>query len=135
MACEAPQIRYCGENVDGHPYCQRGECPHCGPHVEQFDCDIRCPLGKRACEHVPPCGTKPGGERLGQEPAGRDPVSDPIHYDYAIKPCDAVDAWSLPHWAAAAVEYIARYQRKNGIEDLRKAAWCINRQIEAEERR
>ena len=38
------------------------------------------------------------------------------------------------HHVAAAVEYLARWHNKNGVEDLRKAKWRIERAIEAIER-
>ena len=58
------------------------------------------------------------------------------HYtDLAISPLEYITAnegefsWCI----ANTIKYVSRYKRKNGIEDLRKAAWYLNRQIELEE--
>lgn len=64
-----------------------------------------------------------------------DPVNRPAHYTAGgIEVIDAIEAWGLDKdfCLANAVKYIARAGKKNPkklVEDLRKAAWYLNRRI------
>ena len=56
---------------------------------------------------------------------------------YALPACrcieviDAIESWELNFSRGNAVKYIARAGHKNDeLEDLKKAAWYINREIE-----
>ena len=73
-----------------------------------------------------------------------DPVN-PSHYQADVRArtrggyvriecADVIDALDIDHHTASAFEYIWRHKRKNGVEDLRKAKWRIERAIEAIER-
>lgn len=60
---------------------------------------------------------------------------EPKHYtDLKISPLEYITAnkgefdWCI----ANVIKYVSRYKRKNGIEDLKKAAWYLNHQIEIE---
>jgi len=60
-----------------------------------------------------------------------DPV-EPNHYvDMNLSPLDYIMAnegdftWCI----ANVIKYVSRYKRKNGIEDLKKARWYLERQI------
>ena len=45
------------------------------------------------------------------------------HYKQTtLQPWDVVSAWGLDPWSANVVKYIQRFHRKNGKEDLQKAA-------------
>ena len=62
-------------------------------------------------------------------------VNHPSHYfgDSGIEVIDAIEAWSLNFSRGNAVKYIARAGIKDSnkeIEDLQKAVWYINREIE-----
>ena len=63
-----------------------------------------------------------------------DNVNHPSHYTYGkIEVIDAIEDWGLNFHRGNAVKYIARAGKKkyeNEIEDLKKAAWYINREIE-----
>lgn len=63
-----------------------------------------------------------------------DAVNHPQHYaGNGIEVIDAIEAWELGFSLGNAVKYIARAGRKDPakrLEDLRKAAWYINREIE-----
>ena len=71
---------------------------------------------------------------------------NPKHYQVYVPPycridnkvriecADVIDALGLDHNTASAFEYIWRHKHKNGVEDLRKAKWRIERAIEAIER-
>jgi hypothetical protein len=63
-------------------------------------------------------------------------VNHPAHYGGADNPYEAIkviEAWDLDFSLGNAVKYIARAGKKAGvsdIEDLTKAAWYLNREIE-----
>ena len=62
-------------------------------------------------------------------------VNHPNHYfaDSGIEVIDAIEAWNLNFSRGNAVKYIARAGVKNPdkeIEDLEKAVWYINREID-----
>lgn len=63
-----------------------------------------------------------------------DNVNHPSHYTYGkIEVIDAIEAWGLNFHRGNAVKYIARAGKKNivkEVEDLEKAVWYINREIE-----
>lgn len=46
------------------------------------------------------------------------------------EPSDVIVAWDLPWRVANVLKYIARYRRKNGLEDLRKARDYLDMEIE-----
>lgn len=55
------------------------------------------------------------------------------HYqELAIQPWDAVHAWGLGFFDGNAVAYIARWKRKGGVEDLKKAVHFLEKLIELE---
>jgi hypothetical protein len=63
-----------------------------------------------------------------------DPVNNPIHYNRSSIECiDAIEAMTekmsgatAPH-AANVLKYMWRHEDKNGLEDLDKAIWYLNR--------
>jgi hypothetical protein len=63
-------------------------------------------------------------------------VDHPAHYGGAEDPFEAIkviEAWGLGFQTGNAVKYIARAGRKPDteyLEDLRKAAWYLQREIE-----
>lgn len=63
-------------------------------------------------------------------------VNHPAHYGGEDNPYEAIkviEAWDLGFCLGNAVKYIARAGKKEPakkIEDLQKAAWYINREIE-----
>lgn len=65
-----------------------------------------------------------------------DVVDHPAHYGGADNPYEAIkviEAWQLGFCLGNVVKYISRAGRKPGvetIEDLRKAAWYLNREVE-----
>lgn len=62
----------------------------------------------------------------------KDTVNHPAHYNVgAIEVIDAIESWQLNFSRGSAIKYIARAGHKNDeIEDLKKAAWYINREIQ-----
>ena len=61
-----------------------------------------------------------------------DPVAHPQHYTFAnIEVIDAIEAWSLGFHLGNVVKYVARAAHKGSyLEDLRKASWYLQREIE-----
>lgn len=66
----------------------------------------------------------------------KESVDHPDHYGGRNDPFEAIkviEAWSLNFALGAAVKYIARHGRKPGadaVQDLRKAAWYLNREAD-----
>lgn len=64
----------------------------------------------------------------------REAVNHPAHYGGADNPYEAIkviDAWGLGFCLGNAVKYIARAGKKDAaMQDLRKAAWYLNHEIE-----
>lgn len=61
-----------------------------------------------------------------------DRVNHPQHYGGGENPYEAIkviEAWELGFCLGNAVKYICRYRGKAGVEDLKKAAWYLNREI------
>jgi hypothetical protein len=71
------------------------------------------------------------------QPAG-ERVDHPAHYGGADNPYEAIkviEAWGLGFNIGNVVKYLSRADRKGApLEDLRKAAWYLRREIETRER-
>jgi hypothetical protein len=69
-----------------------------------------------------------------------DNVNHPSHYQSAngLEVIDAIEAFTEglvgmeAVCTANALKYICRWKKKNGVEDLRKAVWYLNKLIEKE---
>lgn len=65
-----------------------------------------------------------------------DPVNAPQHYRQGAVECiDAIrsalgDEGFMDYCTGNAIKYLFRWRHKNGIEDLQKSAWYVNRIIE-----
>lgn len=59
-------------------------------------------------------------------------VNHPSHYNQGkYEVIDVIEDWKLDFCLGNAIKYIARAEYKeNKIEDLKKAIWYINREIE-----
>ena len=57
-------------------------------------------------------------------------VNHPSHYNQGIEPIDIIESWDLNFSLGNAIKYILRspYKGKQ-IEDLEKARWYIDREI------
>ena len=68
--------------------------------------------------------------------AAADPVNSPKHYTQgSMEVITAIEGMGLDYHQGNVVKYVSRYRYKNGIEDLRKAKWYIDRLIYIEEQR
>ena len=64
--------------------------------------------------------------------AEHDPIHRPAHYTQsAVEPIDAIEAWGLGYHLGNVVKYVARYPRKGGVDDLRKARQYLDWEIAA----
>jgi len=64
-----------------------------------------------------------------------DMVNHPVHYNKAgIETIDAIEAATTDgfkyYLQGNILKYIWRYEYKNGVEDLKKAQWYLNKLIE-----
>lgn len=61
-----------------------------------------------------------------------DKVNSPSHYNAgAIEVIDAIEDWQLGFHLGNVVKYVARAGHKGAkVEDLKKARWYLNREIE-----
>jgi len=58
---------------------------------------------------------------------------EPNHYtELSISPLEYImeNEGEFTWCIANVIKYVSRYKRKNGIEDLEKAKWYLNRQID-----
>jgi len=65
-------------------------------------------------------------------------INHPLHYGGADNPYESIkviEAWNLGFHLGNAIKYISRAGKKGSrVEDLKKAIWYINREIERIER-
>ena len=67
-----------------------------------------------------------------------DKVNKPAHYQGTIECIDSIES-SMSKEAFRGYlkgniqKYIFRYEKKNGVEDLKKAQWYLNKLIEIQE--
>ncbi len=64
-----------------------------------------------------------------------DPIYRPAHYASAVETIDAIEAWGLNYRLGNVVKYISRAGKKDQtkrLEDLRKALWYLQREIDSE---
>lgn len=59
----------------------------------------------------------------------KDNVNHPAHYNQGIEVIDFVESHKMGFHEANVVKYVTRYKYKNGLEDLKKAQWYLNRLI------
>jgi hypothetical protein len=61
-------------------------------------------------------------------------IDHPIHYKGKdLEAIDVIEAFNLGFNLGNVIKYILRYGKKeDGIEDLKKAQWYLNREIEKE---
>jgi hypothetical protein len=67
------------------------------------------------------------------EVVARDNAIEPSHYtDMAISPLEFIEAnQDVLTWCTSnVIKYVGRHMRKNGLEDLKKAQWYLNHEIE-----
>lgn len=100
-----------------------------------------CPCCKLAKNPVHVCACIQGGSiSIDKIPIPADSVNAPKHYtshnvQAPGKTINVIEAWDLPYHLGNVLKYIARFRDKNGIEDLKKARWYLDRYITGEEKK
>ena len=62
-----------------------------------------------------------------------DLINHPPHYTTTqMEPIDAIEGMSLGFHAGNVLKYLVRYKHKDGVRDLLKANWYLQRLIELE---
>lgn len=66
-----------------------------------------------------------------------DKVNHPSHYTFGkYEVIDVIEDWNLGYHLGNVVKYIARSgHKRRGLEDLKKAAWYLNRYIKSKEKK
>ncbi len=100
-------------------------------NIEDFDCDV-CPF-----QPLAECDSRNRALRYNlvrEELAAReDNVNHPAHYTSGkIEVIDFIEDQALDFRLANVIKYVCRYRNKNGEEDLKKAAWYLDRFINKE---
>ena len=58
------------------------------------------------------------------------------HYKFfTIQSCEFISKNNLTFFQGNVIKYVTRYENKNGLEDLKKAKWYLDRLIKREERK
>lgn len=63
-------------------------------------------------------------------------VQHPVHYGGKDNPYEAIniiEAYSMSFCEGNVLKYLLRYKKKNGLEDLKKAHWYLERLIKQNE--
>lgn len=71
---------------------------------------------------------------------GSDNVNHPIHYIGKVEVIDYIEDKLTPeqfegYLVGNVMKYMSRYQKKNGLEDLKKGSWYLNKLINTLESR
>lgn len=65
-----------------------------------------------------------------------DNINHPAHYTQGtLEVIDAIEGMGLAYHEGNIVKYVARWRLKNGVEDLKKAKWYLERLIAREQER
>ncbi len=65
----------------------------------------------------------------------KDNINNPTHYTRGIETLEYTTSWRMDFIEGNIIKYVTRYKYKNGLEDLKKAQFYINRLIEIAEYR
>lgn len=57
-------------------------------------------------------------------------VNHPDHYTHGIEPIVYINSHNMEFNDGNVIKYVTRYKYKNGIEDLKKARFYLDQQIE-----
>lgn len=59
-----------------------------------------------------------------------DIINHPTHYTQGIEVYDFIESHNMSFAQGNVIKYVSRYEHKNGLEDLKKAQWYLNKLIE-----
>jgi len=60
---------------------------------------------------------------------------NPDYYKRKIEVSDFIDEYELSYFEGNIIKYVVRHKSKNGLEDLQKAKWYLERLIKKYEHR
>lgn len=60
---------------------------------------------------------------------------NPSYYKRKIEVSDFIDEYELNYFEGNIIKYVVRHKSKNGLEDLQKAKWYLERLIKKYEHR
>jgi len=63
-----------------------------------------------------------------------DNINQPSHYTKGIETYDYINSWNMSFTQGNIIKYVTRYQHKNGVEDLKKARWYLDKLIKETEK-
>jgi hypothetical protein len=63
-----------------------------------------------------------------------DSVNHPAHYTAGIECFDFISSHKMSFAQGNVIKYVTRYKQKNGVEDLKKARWYLEKLIEETEK-
>lgn len=109
-------------NCDWYKGC---ECTNPDSHCYKMALGGHCSCG----QFFPRLAIKPEDMKILEV---KETVNHPNHYNVGgIEVIDFIESWNLGFSLGNAIKYIARAPYKNNeLEDLKKAKWYINREIE-----
>ena len=62
---------------------------------------------------------------------GKDEINHPSHYTQGkIETIDVIEDWALGFHEGNILKYLSRWKQKNGVKDLKKAMWYLQRLID-----
>lgn len=71
----------------------------------------------------------------GHEKNNKDNINHPSHYNQGkIEVIDFIIDQKMDYLGGNIIKYVSRYKHKNGIEDLKKARWYLERLITEQEK-
>lgn len=124
--------KYLDAGMDGM-LCSKGWCTTC----KEFHGEVCCyytPKNKQCYIAETIVSTKPSKAQAKVDKAPSETVNHPKHYtDGKIEVIDFIEDKKLNYHRGNAIKYIARAGKKDPakeIEDLQKAVWYLNREIE-----
>ena len=63
------------------------------------------------------------------DPAVYENINHPVHYNRGIETTDYILSWDMSFVEGNIVKYVTRWKYKDGVDDLKKARWYINKLI------
>jgi len=58
-----------------------------------------------------------------------DRIDKPLHYNRGIQTTDYICSWGMDFCEGNIVKYVTRWKYKDGLDDLKKARWYVNKLI------
>ena len=56
-------------------------------------------------------------------------INHPVHYNKGIETTDYILSWDMNFVEGNIIKYVSRYKYKEGVHDLKKARWYLNKLI------